>query len=213
MLDLDNISHNCCPLPKGVSWPSPKVISPRPRSQCTHIQNLCPGYNSSLPCWISIIFHTILVHDSRVCHDLDLRSYIQGQGHSAHTPEIHIWAVHDTGVVVAGGICPVRTCLVHFVFWCFWRAPPGRSTGHIKMNLRMTCIWGNRCIERMIIWKKNGGGTRKGSLTIIMWNITQIRQEGKKLWAQSRCEQTVRVIPIFPQTLCVYVWGGLFNNN
>ena len=37
--DLDNISHNCCPWPTGVSWPWPKVISSRLKSQCAHIQN------------------------------------------------------------------------------------------------------------------------------------------------------------------------------
>ena len=52
--------------------------------RCTHSQNPCPGNNSSLPCWIWIIFHTIVVHDPRVCHDLDPRSYLQGQGQSAH---------------------------------------------------------------------------------------------------------------------------------
>ena len=97
----------------------------------------------------------------------------------------------------------------NFSFCRFRRAPPGRSTGHVQMNSRMTFIRGNRCIEKIIIWKKNGSSTRKGSLTIIIWNITQIRQEGKKLWAWSRCEQIVRVIPIFPPTLCVYVWGGI----
>ena len=57
-LGLDNISHNCCPCPKGMSWPWPKVISPRSRSQCIHVynENLCLGHNSSLPCWIWIIF-------------------------------------------------------------------------------------------------------------------------------------------------------------
>ena len=93
MLDLDNISHNCCPWPKGVSWFWPKVIPPRSRSQCTHTQNPCPGHNSSLPCWIWIIFHTIVVHDPRMCHDLDSRSYLQGQGHSALIHKIHVWAI------------------------------------------------------------------------------------------------------------------------
>ena len=37
-----------------------------------------------------MIFHKIVVHDPRVCHDLDLRSYLQGQGHSAHIPEIGV---------------------------------------------------------------------------------------------------------------------------
>ena len=67
----------------------------------------------------------------------------------------------------------------------------------------------------MIIWKKNGGGTRKGSLTIIMWNITQIRQEGP---VKMRTEgQTVMVISIFPKTVYVCVGrgggGGGLNNN
>ena len=69
------------------------------RLQCTHTQNQCPGYNSSLPCWIWIISHTIVVHDPRICHDLDPRSYFQGQG--ANIPKIgvrtiarhcHIWS-------------------------------------------------------------------------------------------------------------------------
>ena len=82
MLDLVNNSHNWCPWPKDVSWPLHKVISPR--SQCTHTQNLCPGHNSSLPGWVWWIFHTIVVHGQRVFHDLDARSYLNGQGHSAH---------------------------------------------------------------------------------------------------------------------------------
>ena len=69
------------------------VISSKSRSQCTHTQNLCPDFNSSLPSWIWIIFHTIVVHDPRVCHDLDQRSYIQGQGHSAHIPKIRVWSI------------------------------------------------------------------------------------------------------------------------
>ena len=91
-------------------------------------KNPCPGYISSLPCWIWIIFHTIVVHDPRVCHDLDPRSYLQSQGHSAHIPKICIWAItlycqvewgwrgmtklSMTRFVAAGGICPIRTCLV-----------------------------------------------------------------------------------------------------
>ena len=44
-----NILHNCCPWPKGVSWPWTKVKSQRSRSQLnTHSLNLCPGHNSSL---------------------------------------------------------------------------------------------------------------------------------------------------------------------
>ena len=75
----------------------------------------------------------MVVCDSRVCHDLDPRSYLQGQGHSAHTRNLYLgynsllssWmgmGFHDTGVFVAGGggggggICPVRTCLVIHAF-------------------------------------------------------------------------------------------------
>ena len=50
-------------------------------------ENPCPGHNSSLPSWILIIFHTLIVHDQMMCHDLDLRSYHQGQGNSAHIPK------------------------------------------------------------------------------------------------------------------------------
>ena len=48
------------------------VISPRSRSQYAHTENLCPGHNSGLPCWIYIIFHTIVANDLRMC--LDTRS-------------------------------------------------------------------------------------------------------------------------------------------
>ena len=128
--------------------------------------------DSLLPCWIGMIFPTICVHDPRVCHDLDIRSYLQGQGHSSHITEIHVrpitlyrhvgfwgyftqlhhvfdsrsycqgqghssyiekfffWVVinltwvawmgmilhkvvvHDTEVIVAGGICPIGICFV-----------------------------------------------------------------------------------------------------
>ena len=37
-----------------------------------------------------MIFHTIVVHDQRMCHDYDQRSYHQGQGHCAHIPEIGV---------------------------------------------------------------------------------------------------------------------------
>ena len=36
------------------------------------------------------IFHTIVVHDPRVCHDLDQKSYLQGKGHGAHIPKIRV---------------------------------------------------------------------------------------------------------------------------
>ena len=77
-----------------VNLPWPKVISPRSRSQCTNTQNLCPGHNFSLPCWIKIIFHRFLVYDQRVCHEIYPRSYltVTGQGHSEQIPKICVWA-------------------------------------------------------------------------------------------------------------------------
>ena len=53
----------------------------------------CSGHNSLLPWQIWIIFHTIVVQDLRVCHDLDPRWYLQGQGHSAHIPKIRVRAI------------------------------------------------------------------------------------------------------------------------
>ena len=40
---------------------------------------MCPGHNSSLPCFIWIIFHTIVVDEFRMCHDLDPRSFLQAK--------------------------------------------------------------------------------------------------------------------------------------
>ena len=53
--------------------------------------NPCPGHNSSLPSWIWIIFHTLIVYDPRI--DLDTRSYLQGQSYSTHIPKIRIRAI------------------------------------------------------------------------------------------------------------------------
>ena len=51
---------------------------------------------------ILIIFHTILVNDSMLCHDLDLRSYLQGQGHSVHIPKIQVRAITPDCLVEYG---------------------------------------------------------------------------------------------------------------
>ena len=62
--------------------------------QCKHTKNTCPDHYSLLSCWICIIFHTIVVHEPSVCHDLDTRSYLQGQGHNARIPKNFIRAVN-----------------------------------------------------------------------------------------------------------------------
>ena len=53
----------------------------------------CPGHNFSPTCPTWITFHTIVVHNLRVCHDLDPRSYLQGQGHSVLIPKIRVRAI------------------------------------------------------------------------------------------------------------------------
>ena len=65
--DLDNnISHNSCPWPNGVSWPRSNVICPRSRSQCAHYKNPGPGHKSLLPVWIWIyILHNYWCIDLR----------------------------------------------------------------------------------------------------------------------------------------------------
>ena len=129
-MDPDDISHTYCPWAKGVSWPWPKVISLMSRSQCTHTQILCPGHNS-MPCWIWIIFHTIVVHGPRVCHDLDPRSYLQGQGHigtwpkpyPAHNSSLSCWILINISynrimTLTQGHIAKVKVSLHDKIF--FW---------------------------------------------------------------------------------------------
>ena len=72
---LDNISHNCCPWPKSVSWPWAKAISSR--SQCTYTQNCIRTITSNchVGSWSNI---------TQSYHDLDSGSFRQGQGHSLH---------------------------------------------------------------------------------------------------------------------------------
>ena len=58
--------------------------------------------------WIRTTFHTIVVHDSRVWHDLGQRSYLQGQGYRAYIAKTcvqvitftdsWIWMVHEPRV-------------------------------------------------------------------------------------------------------------------
>ena len=66
MFDLDNISHNCCPWLKGVSWSWPEVISQKSRSQCIQSWNLYLGHNSLLSSYLGMILHLIVVHDAGV---------------------------------------------------------------------------------------------------------------------------------------------------
>ena len=69
-----------------------------PRSQCAHSQTLYPDHDhiSLLQCWI-MIFHSIVVHNPRVCHYLNTRSYRQGQGRSLHINKIWFWAITFPG--------------------------------------------------------------------------------------------------------------------
>ena len=91
--------HNCCPGPKGVSWPWPKVISKDKVTVHTYWKCLSGPY-SSLPFWIWII-HTIVVHDPRVCHDLESRSYLQGLSHSLYFTKILVRPINPFCNVVS----------------------------------------------------------------------------------------------------------------
>ena len=108
MLEINHVSHNCCPWPKGVSWPWHTVISPRSRSQCTHRKNQCPGHNSLLFCRILIIFHSFVVYYPMVCHDFDPRShYTHSHDHfpSHNTLKCLNWIMFYTSVVNDPRVC------------------------------------------------------------------------------------------------------------
>ena len=125
MLNLDIISHNCCPWPNGVSIPWAKVISPRSRSQCTYTEKPCPGPNSSLPCLMLIIYHTIVSWPwLRV---ISPRSRSQFTNGNFFSRPLHVpctgnldWDINyftqllsmTQGLLLRGGICPVMTFLV-----------------------------------------------------------------------------------------------------
>ena len=53
-------------------------------SKRVHRQNWCQCQDFSLVISIGIIFLTFVVHYTEVYHDLELRSYHQGHGHSAN---------------------------------------------------------------------------------------------------------------------------------
>ena len=133
MLDLDNISHNCCLWPKGVSWLWPKVISLRSRLHCIHTLKWCLGLNSSLPCSILIIFYTIVFPDPRVRHDLARMLYLKGQGHSTLIANIcfrsitdycHVWCswylTHLYCDLHSGSYCQGQGHSSHIAKICFW---------------------------------------------------------------------------------------------
>ena len=43
-----------------------------------------------LSCWIWKVFHTMVVHDPKVCHDFEFDPRLYRQGHSADTPETRV---------------------------------------------------------------------------------------------------------------------------
>ena len=62
------------------------------RTYNVHTQKWCMSLNSSLPCWIWIIFHTIVVRNPTMCHDPEPRPYLRSR--SLHTyPKICVWAL------------------------------------------------------------------------------------------------------------------------
>ena len=102
----DDVQFTFAEPPPPPTWASVFIIHPPPaqtkfgvwESTCLSVHlsvcSLCVrGHNSVTTCPLWIIFHTIIVHVARVCHDLDPRSYLQGQCHSAHIPEIRVRAI------------------------------------------------------------------------------------------------------------------------
>ena len=92
------------------------IVSPVKQSVCLPVRlfTLCPGHISipTCPIWI---FHTIIAHDLRVCHDLDPRSYprLRSQytytqnpcpGHNSSV-ESWIWITFHTIVVQDPRVC------------------------------------------------------------------------------------------------------------
>ena len=82
------ISYKCCPWPKGVSWPWPKVIPSRSMSQCTHskinVRAITPHYH--VGCWW---YFTKLLSMTQGC----VMTLTQGQGHSAFMHKICVRAI------------------------------------------------------------------------------------------------------------------------
>ena len=99
-MNLNNISHNYCQWPTGVSWTRPNVRSLRSTLQSIHTKKWCLGLSSSPPVCI-LISYTFVFPDPRVWHDLDQSSCFKDQGHCTHiskifvrpiTPFCHAWS-------------------------------------------------------------------------------------------------------------------------
>ena len=67
------------------------IVNMSMRYRCTLTKILCPGHNFLMLFYVWMIFHTIVINDPRVCHDLDPWSYLQGQ--IEHFAFILIWAI------------------------------------------------------------------------------------------------------------------------
>ena len=111
-LGLDNISHNCCPGPKGVSWPWPKVISPRSWSQCTHNPNRVRVITAK---WDLDHMSRNRIMTLTLGHIAKVTVYTWQNIFPDHylscVPKmgmiLHTIVVHDPGVVVAGVFVPL----------------------------------------------------------------------------------------------------------
>ena len=104
----------------------------------------CTGHKLSLPSWILITYHTITSWPwLRDISPMSRSQFTHGKiffpdNYLSWVPQmgmiLHTIVIHDPGVVVAGGICPVRTCLVWFgerwaldikrvdnIYMCLWK--------------------------------------------------------------------------------------------
>ena len=128
---MDNFWHIC--RPQGVSWPWPKVISPRSRSHCTHTKTSCPSYNSSLPCWIWIILHWIVVHQPSVSWPWPKVIYPRSRSQCTHTKNMY-----------SGYNSSLLTCVGYWYFTQLLSWPKGVIWGHIS-KVKVTLHTNNLC--------------------------------------------------------------------
>ena len=49
-----------------------------------------------------MIFHTIIIRDAKVCHDIGPRLFIQGQGHDVGVAQIILWTIFPSFHVESG---------------------------------------------------------------------------------------------------------------
>ena len=94
---------------------------------------LCPGHKFLLPCLIWIIFLIIVVHDPRVCHNLDPGFYCHGHGEHTYPKNLCLPLIPHYHV---GSIILVfHTIVVHGLRVCHDLYPRSQCT-HTQIRIR-----------------------------------------------------------------------------